>query len=181
MACLEELDDVFISLEMAIKFNTAVESGVILKEFVDNDIPLTVKDNQNNLFINANTLHTNDDFILWSQNLIMLAFGNASVTLWEAIRMKGVYNASKLGKLNKLVSEDEKLVGIAYMLRCCFAHGMTRPIWKIKHQRYKAKMEKWGKVIDLAALDEISFMYDHIGGYETIWFMKNEFQQKGIV
>lgn len=33
MTCLEELDDVFISLEMAIKFNTAVESGVILKEF----------------------------------------------------------------------------------------------------------------------------------------------------
>ena len=181
MTCLEELDDVFISLEMAIKFNTAVESGVILKESVDNDIPLIVKDNQNNLVINANILHTNNDFILWSQNLIMQAFGNTSITLWEAIRLKGVYNASKLGQLDKLESEDDKLVGITYMLRCCFAHGMTRPAWDMKHQRYKVKVKKWGKQIDLTMLNGAPFTYEHIGGYETLWLMKNEFQQKGIV
>ncbi len=180
MVCLEELDDVFISLEMAIKFNTAVESGEILKESIDNDIPLIVKDNQNNLVINANILHTNNDFGLWSQNLIMQAFGSAAITVWEAVCHKGVYNASKLGKLDKLVSDDERLVGVAYMLRCCFAHGMTRPVWDIR-KRYKFTFKKWGKQIDLSVLNGKPFKYEHLAGYETLWLMKDEFQQKGIV
>jgi hypothetical protein len=181
MPDLNELDDVFISLELMIKLNTAAEQGAIIKEVIDDDIPLVVRDQNNNLFIKANLLNSNDDFIIWTQNNIMTAFGIAAVTLWEAVKTKGVYNENKLRQLKCISTDLEMAVSIAYMIRCCFAHGMTRPIWRITNNKYKIIFRKWNKIIDLNTLTGVAFNYDQIGGYETLWFLKSFLKKECIL
>jgi hypothetical protein len=111
----------------------------------------------------------------------MLSFGNASITLWEAIKKRGIYDESKLVKLPALTTEEEKLSGLAYMLRCCFAHGLTRPTWEIRHQRYKIHINKWHKSIDLSMLSGNAFTYEQIGGYETLWFIRDYMREEGLI
>lgn len=181
MGSLDELDDVYISLEMSIKMWHAVKTHSVKKDQIDNDVPLVIRDRNNNLPIRANLLETENDFILWSQNSILLSFGSAAITLWEAVKMRNVFNESKLGNKQALNTEQEQLVGLSYMLRCCFAHGLTRPAWRINHQRYKIKLSKWCKVIDLSALDGKNFTYEHIGGYETLWFLRNYMRKENLI
>jgi hypothetical protein len=183
MTAMNEIDDVFINLEMSIKLWHSIEAGIIKKEQIDNDVPLIIADDKmkNNLVIPANILHTDNDFVLWSQNGIMLSFGSAAITLWEAVKFKGIFDENILGQKLNLTSENEKISGLSYMIRCCFAHGMTRPTWTIRNQRYKFCINKWNKIIDTTQLDGKPFSYYQIGGYETLWFIKDYLKINNII
>lgn len=167
---LEHIETSFHQLSFAIKLWHYTDSGNIDKNKFD--INLTIQDSNNCVVLHENEFVTYDDLIIASENNISICFGAASLTLWEAIHEKMNYKPSKL-KPND--DEKQNLASLSYMIRCCFAHGTAAPIWSIKDSKYKTKYKVGNNEIDLSIIsDGQAFDYSCIGGYETLWMIKNE-------
>jgi len=173
----DRIDTAFLQLSFAIKLWHFLEEHPISRnEF---DIDLTITDPGNCVSLPANEFETYQDVQLAAENNISICFGTASISLWEAIRERKNILPSKLNPCNNPIDE---LAALSYMIRCCFAHGPATPVWSIKNNKYKIKYRVGNKYIDLSSVkDNQPFDYSSIGGYETLWLLKDEAQAKGLL
>ncbi|MEE9215584.1 MAG: hypothetical protein V3U54_12590 [Thermodesulfobacteriota bacterium] len=167
---LDHIETAFLQLSFAIKLWNYLDVHKIDKsEF---DIDLTIKDESNCVCLLGNEFERYEDIQLASENNISICFGAAAITLWEAI-------SEKTGLTNKTMnpdnSKEENIAALSYMIRCCFAHGTAVPVWSIKNIKYKTIYTIGSKPIDLRYIAENQpFDYSSIGGYESLWLIKNE-------
>lgn len=174
---LEHIDTAFRQLSFAFKlWNYLRERPINRDEF---DIPLTIEDELSRIALPHDEFPTYDELIVAAENNISICFGAVAISLWEAIREKTNLNS---GDLDPARSREENLAALSYMLRCCFAHGTARPTWSIRKAKYKTVYRVGNKNIDLSAilLDQ-PFDYGAIGGYETLWFLKDEALAHGML
>lgn len=103
---------------------------------------------------------SNDDVILASENNISICFAAAAITLWEAIRE---HSGVESRVLSPLASERDKIAGLAFAVRCCFAHGTAAPRWYLA-PKYRQRYELPGLCVDLTAAADQPFDYSYMGG-----------------
>ncbi|MBI5588567.1 MAG: hypothetical protein HY889_09420 [Deltaproteobacteria bacterium] len=169
------LDTAFLMLSFAIKLWHYLQEHPINKELFD--ISLTINAPGNIICLADNEFDSYDDIVLASENNISICFGAATCTLWEALNKNLPYTK---GNPNPMNTEEEKLAGLCYMIRCCFAHGTTVPRWQIT-DRYKTCYNVYNKTIDLTILKNGQpFYYKHIGGYETLWSLRAKASELGL-
>lgn len=174
---LNFLEDAFLQLSFAIKlwdFLQRYPDRIPLEEF---DIELFVGNDvrrRDLIHLKSNQFNTYDDLVLASQNNVLICVGAAAITLHESLQ-----DAYK--KPTKLNTDEEKLAGLIYMIRCCYAHNMAEPKWEIRNQIYKTIYTAGNKQIDLRNVHGQSFTLESVGGYETLWFIKDTVTKKNMV
>ncbi|MCL6613709.1 MAG: hypothetical protein K6U03_03655 [Firmicutes bacterium] len=180
---LEYLETAFHQLSFAIKLWNYAREGLIDKDKFD--INLTVEDDEDRIVLLENEFNTYDDIILATENAISTFFGITANVLWECINERGIYSPPRTKLPDPLVTPEQKLVGFAYMLRCCFAHGPAIPKWHITDKKYRTQYIIGNKLVDLTKFgnigDENVFNYRDIGGYETLWILKHELMKLNII
>lgn len=165
---LDALETGFLQLSFAIKLWNYLDSHPIdISKF---DINLTIEDVQSRVYLPSNEFSTYNDIKLAIENNISICFGAAAITLWEALNETLRYSRTNP---NPMETEKEKLAGLCYMIRCCFAHSPAAPRWEIQSKFQKTYM-LGNKTIDLTSLDGRSFDYSQIGGYETLWLLRKK-------
>jgi hypothetical protein len=165
----DHIETAFLQLSFAIKLWNFLDTNPIDKEKFD--IDLTIRDSDNCVCLSEGEFHTYDDLILASENNISIAFGATALTLWEAIKE---HNAISTKQLNPKSNQKDSLAALSYMLRCCFAHGTAAPVWSIQDPKYKILYRVGNKAIDLSTIaDGQAFDYQSIGGYETLWLLRD--------
>jgi len=169
-AHLEHIETAFLQLSFAIKMWVYINSGKLERETFD--VAIEVVDDSNYIFLKENEFENYDNLIIASEHNVSICFGIAAITLWEAIREK---NAFEPRNLNPQTDKKQNLASLCYMIRCCFAHGSARPVWSIQNRKYKTTYRLQSKTIDLSEIDNgRPFDYSSIGGYETLWLLKDE-------
>jgi hypothetical protein len=167
----------FLQLSFAIKLWHFLDEHPIDKEAFD--INLTIEDPGSRICLPHNEFQTYQDLQLAAENNISICFGAAAITLREAIRE---HSGLVSGKLNPKNSRKESVAALSYMLRCCFAHGTARPVWSIQDSKCKTTYQIGNKTIDLSQVaDQQAFDYSSIGGYETLWYLKEESRAEGLI
>lgn len=163
------LEDAFLGLSFAIKLWNYMLNGQIKKE--EFDIDLTVVDGKSIVPLLGNQFNTTEDLIIATEHMMSISFGVAANILWECVNEKGVYSAANLSE--HLTTQEQKLAGFTYMLRCCFAHGPAIPKWMMC-KKYQIQYKVGNKIIDLSQLNNKIFQYEDIGGFDTLWILKSE-------
>lgn len=171
------LKTAFLQLSFAIKLWHYASNGLLDKDKFDIDI--SIKEESNVIVLTNSEFETYDDIVLSCENMISINFGIASTVLWECVHEKGIYTPAKLP--NPLITKEEKLAGFSYMLRCCFAHGPAVPRWKIDKPKYLTQYAVGNRAIDLSCLNDKDFNYKDIGGYDTLWLLKNDMESLGMI
>lgn len=174
---LDHIDTAFLQLSFAIKLSNFLQEHPIAKD--DFDIALTIEDQDNRICLVHNEFPTYQDLQAAAERNISICFGVAAITLWE-----GIYEHTGLssGRLNPNNSPEDNLAALSYMIRCCFAHGTARPVWSIRNDKYKTIYRVGNKTVDLSQIpNEQPFEYSTIGGYETLWFLKDEARAKNLL
>jgi len=110
----------------------------------------------------------------------MLAFGAAAITLCESVERNGIITASILNNKKVVTSDTEKIAALTYMLRCCFAHGLTAPKWSMS-VKYQISYKVGKKNIDLSGKNRSPFSFDHILGHETLILMRSGLARLGLI
>ena len=175
--CADHIDTAFLQLSFAIKLGRYLDEHPIDKK--DFDIDLTIEDRGNRVCLPGNEFKTYQDLQLAAENNISICFGALAITLWEAIRE---HSGLSSGKLNPQNSPKENLAALSYMIRCCFAHGTASPVWSIHDSKYKTVYRVGNKTIDLSRIpDKQPFDYSSVGGYETLWLIKEEARANGLL
>lgn len=166
----EHIATAFLQLSFAIKLWIFLEDYPIDKEKFDTTT--LIQSPENCVELPRGEFHTYQDLQLASENNISIAFGAAAITLWEAIRE---HNSFVPKKINPQANTKENLVALSYMLRCCFAHGSAIPVWSILNEKYKTKYRVGNKTIDLSVINNGDpFNYGSIGGYKTLWLLRDD-------
>jgi hypothetical protein len=174
---VEQIDTAFLQLSFAMKLMQFLDDHPIDKD--DFDISLTFEDAGNRVCLSHNEFETYEHLQLAAENNFLICFGAAAITLWEAIREHGGLESKNLNPEN---SRKEKLAAFSYMVRCCFAHGMARPVWSIHDDKYRTVYQIGNKNIDLSKIAEDQpFDYASIGGFETLWFLKDEARAEDLL
>ena len=161
---LEFLDTAFQQLEFSWKlYNYVLEGHVDLTEL---DKPITFKDGKSILVLQDKLLASPDDLILACENLLVISFGAAAITLNRCREEAGL----KLP--NPILSERDQFVALTYQIRNAFAHDIAKPRWSIKDPRY-ARVYKFNNIrVDLTNVGGKLFEYSDIGGPEVLFWMK---------
>lgn len=74
-----------------------------------------------------------------------------------------------------LTGEHEQVAGLIYATRCCPAHDISEPVWKL-HQKYRRRYK-----VDLTEVDGAAFDPDHIGGWRALEQLADYAHANGIV
>ena len=167
------IETAFLQLSFAVKLWYYLELYPIDKNKFDGS--LTVKENRESIHFPKNEFNTYNDILLASENNVSICFGAAVITLWEAIKDKGEYSPTKLP--NPLATTEQKIAGLIYMIRCCFAHSPAIPRWHITSEKYKIIYSVGSKSIDLRSVNDTRFYYESIGG--DCLFARKEFPAEG--
>jgi hypothetical protein len=174
---LDHIDTAFLQLSFAIKLWHFLDEHPIEKE--NFDIALTIEDVGSRVCLAHNEFKTYQELQVAAENNISICFGAVAITLWKAIREHTGWSS---GRLNPKNSRGENLAALSYMIRCCFAHGTARPVWSIYDSKYKTVYCVGNKTIDLSNIaDKQPFDYPSIGGYETLWDLKAEARDNGLL
>lgn len=173
----DHIETAFLQLAFALKLWHFFSSTPPDKEAFD--IALTVNTPGSMVYLPHGQFERIDDLILATENNINICFGAAAITLWEALNETGKYKPTKFP--TPLNTQEEKIAALIYMLRCCFAHGMAIPTWDIRASKYRIVYKIGNKTIDLTSLNGQVFSYESIGGYETLWFLRYEVADRGML
>ena len=141
------------------------------------DVSLINLEKGNILNLPHNQFNKYADIVDAAANAISISFGAAANTLYEAIKEKrkdSLYN-------KRLETEADKIECIVYMIRCCFAQGLATPTWKINQAFHEVKYNLNNKEIDLSALDGKIFEAQDIGGYESLFILKDKAKRLGML
>ena len=174
---IDHVDTAFKQLSFAIKLWHFLEAHPIEKD--DFDIALTVEDEESRVCLLHNEFSNYDEIRVASENNISICFGSAANVLWEAIREKRGLEAKEL---DPNADRASNIASLTYMIRCCFAHGPAAPVWQIKNTKYRTKYQVGYTVVDLSVIENgTAFDYASIGGYETLWFLKDGASAEGLI
>lgn len=153
-----------------------VRSGGVHRESFD--IALTAVDDAGVPYVMLKgEFQSDDDVILASENNISICFASAAITLWEAIRE---HSGLESRTLSPSASEREKIAGLAYAIRCCFAHGTAAPRWDLA-QKYQLRYEFPGFSVDLTSANGHPFDYSYLGGPDGLRVLRRVARSAGLV
>jgi hypothetical protein len=172
----EHIETAFLQLSFALKLWHYLDEHPINKD--EFDIPLTIQDQRNRVCLPGDEFRTYEAIQVASKNNVLIAFGAAAITLWEAIRER---SSIKPQCLNPSNGKKDELAAFSYMLRCCFAHGMAAPVWLIENPKYKVRYHIGNMMVDLSELDGMPFDYQSIKGHDTLWLLKAESYANGLI
>ena len=174
---LDHVDTAFKQLSFAIKLWHFLEVHPIDKD--DFDIALTVKDGESRICLVHNEFSNYDEIRVASENNISICFGSAANVLWEAMRENRDIRPKQL---DPNADRASSIASLTYMIRCCFAHGPAVPVWLIQNAKYRTKYEVGNRMVDLSVIEDGRiFNYASIGGYETLWLLKEEALTEGLI
>lgn len=169
--------EAFLQLSFAIKMWHFLREHPIDKEKFDTDI--TVENNSSRVCLSQNEFESYDQIIIASENNMSICFGIAANTLWEAMKKKKDITPAKL---NPEIDKANNIISLTYMIRCCFAHGPAQPVWHIEKDKYRTQYKVGNVEIDLRNIvNGTSFDYATIGGYDTLWLLKNVALEEGLI
>lgn len=163
------LDTAFLQLSFAMKlWHYVLEHSLPREKF---DISLTIQEDNGSLYVmNDGEFKTDDDIAHAAGNNIAICFGVAAITLWEAMREHSGLDSKSL---NPSASDRDMLAGLAYAVRCCFAHGTAMPKWQLT-PKYRVEYRLGGRRIDLRNADGTPFDYAHVGGVDSLRLMRQQ-------
>jgi hypothetical protein len=142
------------------------------------DIELTALDEGGVPFVmRAGEFQSDDDLILAAENNISICFGAAAITLWEAIRE---HSGLESKQLSPAASERERIAGLVFAIRCCFAHGTAAPRWELA-DKYRLHYEFRSFAVDLRSKHGLPFDYSHLGGPDGLRQLRRLAASAGLV
>ena len=172
----EALETAFLQLSFAMKVWHFVRSGGVPRESFD--IALTAVDEAGVRYVMLEgEFESDDDMILASENNVSICFAAAALTLWEAIREHSDLESSTL---SPSTSEREKIAGLAFAIRCCFAHAIAAPRWKLT-PKYRLRYELPGLSVDLTSAHDQPFDYSYLGGPDGLRVLRRLAVSAGLV
>ena len=121
-------------------------------------------------FVIPKALGQPEDLLIALENNLTIAFGAASITLNRVREEIG------LGLPDPIESENEQCIAIIYQVRKAFAHDIAEPKWEIR-DRYRRRYEFGGMQFDLSGLHGEAFRYEHIGGPDKFYAIKDYFSR----
>jgi hypothetical protein len=158
------LDTAFGQLHFAIKLMQAAEEGRLDLEAIDR--PLTVHDAKGILVLPDKVLDDEGELVHVCQNLVTIAYGAAAITLDRCREEAGV----KLP--GEIENEMDQWVSLVYQIRNAFAHDIAEPRWHITRDRYRRNYQVGRVEADLSEVTGKHFEYDHVGGVEGLFLLK---------
>ncbi len=162
---MKYLNTAFGQLAAAWKlYHYALEGKIDLETL---DIPLTFKDNGMVLVLPDKIFDTPDDLILFFENNLSVQFGAAVITLDRAREEAGIPLPANIE------SEADQFIAATYQIRNAFAHDISEPRWHITKVPYRRAYAFGGMAIDLTARHGTAFEYEHIGGPDVLFRMKD--------
>lgn len=159
------LDTAFSQLAFAWKLHNYALEGRIDLEALDR--PITYIDGQSTIFVLPDrVLNSPDDLILAFENNLVIAFGAAAITLNRCREEANIRLA------HEIETETDQFASLVYQIRNAFAHDIAEPRWNITNPRYARQYEFGGMRFDLSDVGNSNFSYDHIGGPERLFHIK---------
>lgn len=122
------------------------------------------------VFVVPKALEHPEDLRIALENNLTIAFGAAAITLNRVREEIGL----KLP--DPIESENDHCVALIYQIRNAFAHDIAEPKWEIR-ERYRRAYEFGGMQFDLSALHGEVFRYEHIGGPDKFYAVKDYFSR----
>ncbi len=122
------------------------------------------------IFVVPKALEQPEDLRIALENNLTIAFGAAAITLNRVREEIGL----KLP--DPIESENDHCVALIYQIRNAFAHDIAEPKWEIR-ERYRRAYEFGGMQFDLSALHGEEFRYEHIGGPDKFYAIKDYFSR----
>lgn len=122
------------------------------------------------IFVVPKALEQPEDLIVALENNLTIAFGAAAITLNRVREEIG------LTLPDPIDSEHEQCIALIYQIRNAFAHDIAEPKWEIR-ERYRRSYEFGGMKFDLSDLHGETFQYEHIGGPDKFYLIKDYFGQ----
>ena len=170
------LNTAFLQLSFAMKlWHYVLEHSLHRETF---DISLTIEEENGSRYVmNDGEFTTDDDLVHAAGNNIGICFGIAAITLWEAIRE---HSGLESKSLNPSASDREMLAGLAFAVRCCFAHGTVMPKWRLA-PKYQIEYRLGGRDIDLRHADGTPFDYAQLGGVDSLRMMWQQAQTLSLL
>jgi len=161
---MKYLPTAFAQLQFAWKlYNYALEGNINLDAL---DVPITFQEDGMMFVLPDRVLHTNDDMIIALENMLGVAFGAAAITLNRSREEAGIPFP------RVIESEVDQFVVLAYQIRNAFAHDISEPRWEIRNPAFIRKYEFGPVSVDLSNVNGERFLYNHIGGPEVLFWMK---------
>jgi hypothetical protein len=172
----EALETAFLQLSFAMKIWHFVRSGGLQRESFD--IALTAVDDAGVPYVTLEgEFQSDDDLILASENNVSICFAAAAITLWEAIRE---HSGLECKTLSPSAYERDSIAGLAFAIRCCFAHGTAAPRWKLT-PKYRLRFELPGLSVDLTSADGQPFDYSYLGGPDGLRVLRRAAASASLV
>jgi hypothetical protein len=120
------------------------------------------------VFVVPKAFETAADLEIALKNNLTIAFGAAAITLNRAREEIGV------DVPDPIVSEADQCVALIYQIRNAFAHDIAEPRWQVYH-RYRRSYNFGGMHFDLSDRDGQPFEYEHLGGPDRFYAIKDFF------
>ena len=166
---LQDIEIAFLQLEFAIKLLSYCELRKIDPSDFDTDH--TVLLDKGNLGFPTGHFSDPDNIIRAAGVSVSLAFGGTALALDKAYEVAGM--EPEPSSENKLI----KLRTLVYMVRCAYAHGIAEPKWEVRGRYLRTiSVELNDRLIDvdLTALQGQVFDFNHIGGHQNWFAIRNE-------
>jgi hypothetical protein len=168
------LDTAFLQLSFAMQLLHHIAHDRIPRALFNSD--LTVIGSNGVPFV-TRKFQTDNDVTLAAENNVSISFGTVAITLWEAIREhSGLDNST----ITPAASPREMLAGLAYAIRCCFAHGTVEPRWRLT-PKYRIEYQLGSLGIDLRAVDGQPFEYHQVGGFDVLITLRAHATSAGLL
>lgn len=161
---LEDVDIAFLQLEFSLKLLTFCELEKIDPAEFDTDLTVVLEDG--NLPYPSGHFSDPGNIVRAAGVSVSLAAGASALVLDKAWEAAGVAPDP--------TSQDQsvQLRTVVYMIRCAYAHGIAEPRWEVRgnfRRAFELRLPDGPVTLDLRALDERRFDFDHLDGYRT-WF-----------
>lgn len=172
----DAVETAFLQLSFAMKIWHFVRSGGLPRESFD--IALTAVDDAGVPYVMLEgEFQSDNDLILASENNISISFASAAITLWEAIRE---HSGLESRMLSPSTSERESIAGLAFVIRCCFAHGTAAPRWDLA-PKYRLRYDLAGLSVDLTSAHGQPFDYSYLGGPDGLRVLMRAATSAGLL
>jgi hypothetical protein len=163
---LDDVTHAFQHLEFAIKLMCYCELDHLDRSKFDSDVTILLE--KENVRFPPNTFQTLDSVVLASQANVGVCFGTTAIILDAA------FEAADIPRRPLSHAPADELRTLVYMVRCAFAHNPAMPCWNAKKLYARSLSLPLGSSsafsMDLAALNDKPFEYEHIGGFAN-WFL----------
>ena len=164
---MKYLPTAFGQLSFAWKLYNYGLEGKIDPEELDADVTWQDK---HMVFVVPKALENPSDLLIALENNLTIAFGAAAITLNRVREEVGIRLPDPIN------TEEEQCVALIYQIRNAFAHDIAEPRWAI-NGRYRRSYQFGGMKFDLTTKDGEGFKYEHLGGPDAFYAIKDYFSK----